>query len=67
MPKQSLEFSGNVSAAIAADYLEALARGLRLGEVALESGTDNVALVVSGNLNLEVEARSKHGQRPFVH
>ncbi|HLF76955.1 MAG TPA: amphi-Trp domain-containing protein [Dehalococcoidia bacterium] len=58
MPKQSLEFSSNLNVAAVADYLEELARGLREGHVSLESGSENVALAVAGNVSLELEAKS---------
>jgi amphi-Trp domain-containing protein len=58
MPKQSLEFVSNLTAADVAGYLEDLARGLRRGQVALESGSDYVDLSVGGDVAVELEARS---------
>jgi amphi-Trp domain-containing protein len=56
--KQSLEFSTNLEPRAAADYLEALARGLREGRLLVESGDKSLNLEVANDVSLEFEAKT---------
>ncbi len=58
MPKDSIEFTAQVSADEAAGYLEALARSLREGRALFESGDRSVSLELGGSVKLELEAES---------
>jgi amphi-Trp domain-containing protein len=56
--KQSVEFNGSFEPGAAADYLEALARGLRDGRVLIESGDRSISLDVGTSVELEFEAKT---------
>jgi amphi-Trp domain-containing protein len=56
--KESVEFSGQVSAEEAAGYLETLARSLREGRALFESGDKSVGLELGPSLKIELEAET---------
>jgi amphi-Trp domain-containing protein len=56
--KQSVDFSGSFNPGEAAAYLEALARGLRDGNLVIESGDKSLNLDVSPEISLEFEAKA---------
>ncbi|HEY7268505.1 MAG TPA: amphi-Trp domain-containing protein [Dehalococcoidia bacterium] len=56
--KDSLEFSAQVSADEAAEYLEALARSLREGRALFESGDRSISLELGPSVKIELEAES---------
>src|ERR1051325_5300075 len=58
MPKQSLDFSGNLETARVATYLEDLARCLRAGSVSMKSADQAFDLLIGENVGLDLEARS---------
>jgi amphi-Trp domain-containing protein len=57
--KQSLEFEAKLDAGNAADYFEALARGLRDGRIIIESGNKSLNLEVAGDIVMELELEAK--------
>ncbi len=57
--KQSLEFEAKLDAGNAADYLEALAKGLRDGRIIIESGNKSLSLDVGGDIAMELELEAK--------
>ena len=57
--KQSLEFEAKLDAASAADYLEALSKGLRDGRIIIESGNKSLSLDVAGDIAMEIELEAK--------
>lgn len=56
--KQKVEFSGEVAAQEAAQYLESLARGLRERSMLLESGDTSITLEVPEDVKIELNASS---------
>ena len=56
--KQSLEFASTMKADSAASYLEALARGLRAGYISIQSDGEFIALELSPDISVQVEAKS---------
>jgi amphi-Trp domain-containing protein len=56
--KESLKFTATVSPAEAASYLESLARGLREGQVLLESGSKSLGLELGSQIEVELAAES---------
>ena len=55
--KQSLEFTSAMTSEAAAGYLEALAAGLRQRHVSIESGQEFIGLNVTGDVELDIDAR----------
>ncbi len=56
--KDKIAFSGTLSAAEDAQYLESLARGIRERSMLLESGDASISLQVPEDLKLEIEVES---------
>lgn len=56
------EYAGQVGSEQAAEYLERIAAGLRLGRVGLGAGAKRTALATGELLKLEIEAESKDGK-----
>ena len=56
MDARLVEFQKITNAAIAAEFVEGLARGLRAGRVQVSANGEAVDFAVKGDLELEVEA-----------
>lgn len=56
--KNKMRFAANVSAQEAADYLDAIARGLREHSMLIESGDTSIAIEVGDDIKLDLEVSS---------
>jgi amphi-Trp domain-containing protein len=59
---RELEFSGTATMAEAAETLARLAEGLRAGGLSVSLGEDEITVLPTGDLSLEIEASERRGK-----
>ncbi|MCS7002395.1 MAG: amphi-Trp domain-containing protein [Dehalococcoidia bacterium] len=64
--KQKFEHEARLSAAVVADQLEAIAQGLRYGELTLEYDGASIAMPNASVLEFEIEAEAKGDKAELV-
>lgn len=65
MDKDKIEMKAVMETAAVADYLEALARGFKKGQITVEKGGESLTLIPVETAEVEVEARVKKDKARF--